>query len=120
MAEYTPDNWVIVRFKSKTDLHYRIMSRWNSGNRWTSDRWRLSSGITRYTFDGDYWYFYGTTGDCYKCYIDNYGLKMDSDGIWKQLKHLRIDEVGSFVVDAEVELLEDQEWNKKDWDWILK
>ena len=109
MTEYTPDNWVVIEIKGK-DPHYRVLAGW-SGGYTTGDSWRLNSGIVRCTFDGDYWYFYGSSASCYKCYVDSYGLRMNNASIWHKLQELH---VGS------VRMLDDQEWVAKDWDWIIK
>jgi hypothetical protein len=105
---YKPDNWVILRLKGN-DPHYRVLAGWSGGYA-TGDSWRMNSGIVRHEFDGDYWYFYGSSGSCYMCYLDSYGLRMNNAYVWDQLKKRHGDKV---------ELLEDQEWSKKDWDWIL-
>jgi hypothetical protein len=106
---YNPDTWVIIKFKGD-DPHYRVLGGW-SGGYLNGDSWRLNSGIVRHEFDGDYWYFYGSSGSCYKCYLDSYGLRMSIAGIWNKLKEVHGDKV---------ELVEDQAWIVKDWDWIIK
>ena len=106
---YKPDNFVIIKLKGD-DPHYRVLAGW-SGGYTTGSNWRMNSGITRHEFDGDYWHFYGYSGSCYKCYVDSYGLKMNNAHIWNQLK----ERYGN-----KVELLEEQEWNKQDWGWIIK
>lgn len=106
--DYTPDNWVILRIKGD-DPHYRVLGGWYGGYLY-GNSWRLNSGITKHDFDGDYWYFYGSSGSCYKCYIDSYGMKTPMLGAYNTLKELHGDKV---------EVLEDQEWNKQDWDWII-
>ena len=63
------------------------------------------------TYGGDYWYFYGSSGSCYKCYVDSYCLRMNNAHIWAQLQERYGDKV---------EMLEDQAWVKEDWDWIIK
>lgn len=105
---YTPDNWVIIKFKGD-EPHYRVLAGW-SGGYTTGDSWRMNSGITSHEFDGDYWHFYGSSGSCYKCYVDSYGLRMSNDYVFDRLKEKCGDKV---------ELLDDQEWNKEDWDWLL-
>lgn len=109
MTQYTPDNWVILKVKGD-DPHYRVLAGW-SGGYLDGDSWRMNSGITRSEFDGDYWYFYGSSGSCYKCYLDSYRLSGMTTGIYSQLKDKHGDKI---------ELLEDQEWIKNDWDWILE
>jgi len=106
---YKPDNWVIIKLKGN-DPHYRVLAGW-SGGYLNGNSWRLNSGITHHEFDGDYWYFKGSTNSCYKCYVDSYGLRMNTAPVWAKLQELHGDKV---------EMLEDQEWNTKGWDWVLK
>jgi hypothetical protein len=103
---YNPDNWVVIKFKGY-DPHYRVLAGW-SGGYTTGDSWRMNSGIVRHEFDGGYWYFYGSSGSCYKCYVDSYCLRMNNAHIWSQLQELH---------GEKVEMLEDQAWVKEDWDW---
>jgi hypothetical protein len=108
MAEYAPDNWVILKINDLKDPHYRVLGGWYGGYL-GSNSWRLNSGITRHDFDGDYWFFYGSSGSCYKCYVDSYRLNLTTAQIFEQLKE---------KVDAEI--VEDQAWIKENWDWIIK
>lgn len=101
MTVYTPDSWVVLKLKD----HYRVLGGWTGGYL-NGDSWRLNSGIVEHDFDGDYWYFYGSSGSCYKCYVDSYGLMRITHGVYDILKEHH---------DAGV--LKDQEWNKKDWSW---
>ena len=110
-VNYTPDNWVILKIDLPKDPHYRVLAGW-SGGYLDGDSWRLNSGITRHEFDGDYWYFYGSSGSCYKCYVDSYRMSVATSGVYKQL----VDKYGEDVI----QLLEDQQWVKKEWDWIIK
>lgn len=103
---YTPHNWVIIKFKGE-DLHYRVLGGW-SGGYLDGSSWRINSGIERHEYDGDYWYFYGTSGSCYKCYLDSYGIKMDIAPTWSRIQELHGDKV---------ELVPDQAWIAKDWSW---
>lgn len=105
----TPDNFVILKFLGD-DPHYRVLAGWSGGFA-TGDYWRMNSGVVRHTFDGDYWYFYGSSGSCYKCHVDSYGLRMNNSYVWTELKQLHGDKV---------KFIEEQEWDKPDWDWILK
>ena len=106
MSQYNPDNWVIIKLDDGKDPHYRVLAGW-SGGYGTGDSWRLNSGITRHEFDGDYWYFYGSSGSCYKCYVDSYCLRMNNAHIWAQLQELHGDAV---------ELMpEETDWINTDW-----
>lgn len=105
MSNYNPDNWVIIQFKGD-DPHYRVLGGW-SGGYTTDDSWRMNSGIVRHEFDEDYWYFYGSSGSCYKCHVNSYGLRMNNTHIWAQLQEIHGDKV---------EMLEDQAWIGISWD----
>ena len=105
---YYPDNWVIIKIVTeKYGVVYKILAGWSGGYA-TSDSWRMNSGIVRHEFDGEYWRFYGSTGSCYVCHVDSYGLRMSTAGVWGQLQG------------EHVEMIEDQAWIGEDWDWILK
>jgi len=105
---YQPDNWVVIRFTTDSP-HFRVLGGW-SGGYLTGDSWRLNSGITEHEFDGDYWYFYGSSGSCYKCYLDSYGLHVNNLGAWQSIKkHYR----------DKVTLLGDQEWVTEGWKWVV-
>jgi hypothetical protein len=108
MTVYTPDRWVVFKFGGD-DPHCRVLGGW-SGDYLGSYSWRLNSGVTEHDFDGDYWYFYGSSGSCYKCYVDNYGFTSVSAGVYDKLK----DGYGDDVL-----LLDDQEWIKEGWEWNL-
>jgi hypothetical protein len=109
MSNYTPENWVIIKFKGD-DPHYRVLGGWSDISL-THDYWRMNSGIVRHEFDVDYWYFYGSSGSCYKCYKDNYRLHNNIAHVWDKLQEVHGDKV---------KIVEDQAWIKKDWDWIIK
>lgn len=103
---YTPDKWVILKIDFPEDTHYRVLGGW-SGGYLDGDSWRLNSGITRHEFHGDYWYFYGSSGSCYQCYVDSYGMSVVMADIYAQLR----DKYGD-----KVELIEDKEWmNFREW-----
>ena len=108
---YTPDSWVLLKINNPKDPHYRVLAGW-SGGYLSGDSWRLNSGITRHEFDGDYWYFYGSSGSCYKCYVDSYCMRNIMGSVYREL----VDKYGEDVV----QILEDQQWAKKEWDWIIK
>ena len=109
MTDYNPDRWVLIKIKGD-DPHYRVLAGW-SGGYLESDSWRMNSGVTSHDFDGDYWYFYGSSGSRYKCYVDSYGFTGVSSGIYSQLKSKYPDKV---------ELVKDQEWISKNWDWMIE
>jgi hypothetical protein len=108
---YTPDNWVVIKINNPKDPHYRVLGGWYGGYT-QGNSWRLNSGITKHEFDGDYWYFYGSSGSCYECYIDSYRMTTVMAGIYKELQ--------DNVQKIKIELVDDQAWIKEDWDWGIK
>ena len=67
-----PDKWAIIRFKGD-DEHYRVLAGFIGGYL-HGDHWRINSGITDITEDGDCLLFHGHSGSIYKCRKDSYGL----------------------------------------------
>ena len=114
MSDYTPDNWVVVKMKGDTP-HYRVLAGW-SGGYLNGDSWRMNSGIVRVEeeiikYNEDYsahvYHFYGSSGSCYTCGKNTYGLRMNNAGVWNQLEQLHGDKV---------ELMpEETDWINMDW-----
>ena len=102
---YTCDNWVVI-FLNGGDPHYRLLVG-TSGGYTTWDSWRMNSGITRVEEDEHYFYFYGSSGSCYKCYKEAYCLRMNSAGVWAQLQERHGDKVQMMP--------EDTDWMNQDW-----
>jgi V8-like Glu-specific endopeptidase len=102
---HTPDNWVVI-FLNGDDPHYRVLAGW-SGGYTTGDSWRLNSGIVRVEEDKLFYYFYGSSGSCYKCHKKAYCLRMNTAGIWNQLQEKFSDKVEMMP--------EDTDWLNHDW-----
>ena len=68
---YTPDKWVIVKING-ADPHYRVCASWYGGYM-DSDKWRMNSGITKVTEDGEHYLFEGSSGSVYRCHKQMYG-----------------------------------------------
>jgi hypothetical protein len=66
LANYNPDNWVVLKFNYEGGVLYRVLAGW-SGGYLDGDSWRMNSGITEVKQDSDYYYFYSNTGSCYCC-----------------------------------------------------
>ena len=89
--QYSPDNWVVLKLKrheSDTGF-YKVLAGW-SGGYLDSDGWRLNSGITEVKQAGDFYEFYGSSGSCYRCHKDSYGLRMNNASIYNQLKEREV------------------------------
>ena len=75
MNEYYPDKWLVVKLTDKAynnKTHYRVFAVWYGGLA-SSDSWKLNSGITQVSEDGDYYLFNGTSGSVYRCDKKSYG-----------------------------------------------
>jgi hypothetical protein len=107
MSEYFPDNWVVV-FLNGDDPHHRILAGW-SGGYLHGDSWRMNSGIVRVERDGDCYRFYGSSGSCYVCHEDFYGLRKNNSYVWKQLEDIHGDKVS--LLNENTNWLE-MEWSK--------
>jgi len=99
---YTPDNWVIIKFPD----HYRILAGWSGGYA-TGDSWRMNSGITEYTQDGDYHCFKGSSGSVYMCHKNSYCLRKNNAYMWEELQRLNGDKLQL--------VLERKDWYNMDW-----
>lgn len=87
MSEYYPDNWVVLKIKEgKLDSgFYKVLGGW-SGGYLDGDSWRMNSGISKVTENGDYLEFWGYSGSVYVCHKKSYGLRMNNAGVYNQLK----------------------------------
>lgn len=108
MSNYFPDNWVVI-FINGDQPHYKILAGW-SGSYTSGDSWKLNSGITRVEKNDTNYLFYGSSGSCYICHKDSYGLRMNNVYVWDKLKSLHGDKVS--IMD------ENTDWLNHDW--ILK
>jgi hypothetical protein len=72
MSTYNPDRWLLVKLTTDGKSHYRVFATWVGGYT-TGDSWKLNSGITKATFDGDYYHFEGSSGSVYICHKRGYG-----------------------------------------------
>jgi len=84
---YFPDNWVVLKIKSgKFDRgFYKVLAGW-SGGYLNGDAWRMNSGITKVTEEGDHLKFWGSSGSCYVCRKKSYRLTMANMGVYNSLK----------------------------------
>lgn len=102
---YFPDSWVVLKIKQgKLDSGiYKVLGGW-SGGYTQGDSWRMNSGISKVTEDGDYWKFWGYSGSCYVCHKDSYKLTMANSVMYNKLMELQ-------QFEGQVELLpEDSNW----------
>ena len=110
MSDYTPDNWVVLKIKEGKGTFpcYKVLAGW-SGGYLDGDSWRMNSGITRVEDDGDYYNFYGSSGSCYRCYKENYCLRMNNASVYDNL-------VKQQKFKGQVRLMPDNtDWMNTDW-----
>jgi hypothetical protein len=81
MSDYRPDKWVVVKISSdKYPSIHKVFACWYGG--WAgSDSWKLNSGITKATFEGNVYSFEGSSGSVYECHKDCYGMNMYGSGV---------------------------------------
>ena len=83
MNEYNPHKWLVVKFTDKAynnKIHYRVFAVWYGGYA-GSDSWKLNSGITQVSMEGDYYLFSGSSGSIYRCHKNSYGTSNYGQGI---------------------------------------
>jgi len=85
MSDYRPDKWVVVKITS--DKHspiHKVFACWYGG--WAgSDSWKLNSGITKATLEGNVYSFEGSSGSVYECHKDTYGTNMYGSGVLQNM-----------------------------------
>ena len=106
MAEYIPDNWVIIKINNGKEIFYKILAGWSSGYLHGSS-WRMNSGITEMEETDTHYKFYGNSGSYYVCNKEAYCLRTNNAYIWEQLKEKFGDKVQL--------MNENTDWNKIEW-----
>ena len=98
MSDYTPDNWVVIKFTQQVKsgntgygrtekVFYKVLAGW-SGGYLGSDSWRLNSGIVDVEETIDSLIFIGHSGSRYICNKTQERLRMNTAGIWKQMQEV--------------------------------
>jgi hypothetical protein len=100
---YTPDNWVVLKIDLINGKSlYKVLASW-SGSYYNGDAWRMNSGISEVKEDEKSFFFYGNSGSCYECRKTAYGLRMNTAGIWDEVRR----------ISDRVEMMdEDTDWTK--------
>tara|TARA_R110001632_G_scaffold76592_2_gene173754 strand:+ start:1081 stop:1449 length:369 start_codon:yes stop_codon:yes gene_type:complete len=118
MSEYTPDNWVVIKFTQQVKsgntgygrtekVFYKVLGGW-SGGYLDGDSWRLNSGIVDVEETTDSFIFIGGSGSRYICDKGQYQLRMNTVGIWKQMQEASEESSG----DVKLEMMpEDTDWS---------
>jgi len=85
MSEYCPDKWVVVKISgAESNPVYKVFACWYGGYL-GSDSWKLNSGITMATFEGNIYSFEGSSGSVYECHKDSYGTNGYGQGVLSNL-----------------------------------
>lgn len=73
MSDYCPDKWVVIKITAPNSAPiHKVFACWYGG--WAgSDSWKLNSGITKATLEGNVYSFEGSSGSVYECHKDIYG-----------------------------------------------
>ena len=81
MNEYRPDKWVVVKISvENTPPIHKVFACWYGGYA-GSDSWKLNSGITKATLEGNVYSFEGSSGSVYECHKEIYGTNFYGSGI---------------------------------------
>ena len=83
MSNYHPDRWLVVKINSDQP-HYRVFGTW-SGGYTTGASWKLNSGITKISEEGQYYNFEGSSGSVYECNKSSYGATAYGYGVLMQM-----------------------------------
>jgi hypothetical protein len=102
---YRCDNWVVIFFGGN-DPHYKVLTG-TSGGYLSGSSWRMNSGIVRVEEDDNYFYFFGSSGSCYACGKQSYGLRMSNGYVWEELQRIHGNKVKLIP--------ENTNWIKHDW-----
>jgi len=82
MSEYIPDKWVVVKIGEEN--LYKVFACWYGGYA-GSDSWKLNSGITKATLEGNVYSFEGSSGSVYECHKNFYGTNHYGSGILQNM-----------------------------------
>ena len=126
MSDYTPDNWVVLKFTQqgqigntgygrKEKVFYKVLGGW-SGGYLSGDSWRLNSGIVDVEETTDSFIFIGNSGSRYICDKTQECIRMNTAGIWKEMQEVS----GDTLWYVDIELIEpDDERTCKDWEAMI-
>jgi hypothetical protein len=113
MSNYIPDKWIVVKITGYTDQKkpvYKVFACWYGGYL-NGDSWKLNSGITKVTLEGNVYSFDGYSGSAYDCHKDLYGTNFYGHTVLEGL----IERSAENGVTIEV-MPEDTNWMELDYD----
>lgn len=97
MSDYRPDKWVMIKIGDEN--LYKIFACWYGGYA-GSDSWKLNSGITSVTREGNTYLFNGSSGSVYECHTDCYGTNFYGGGVLdSMIKHAADNGVNIEILD---------------------
>lgn len=85
MSQYTPDKWVILKFKREDGTFFKVLGSWYGGYL-NGDSWRMSSGLERIEEQGDVLLMHNFSGSVYKVHKKAEGMNMTAAGIFELAK----------------------------------
>lgn len=85
MNTYNPDKWVIVKFKKKDEVWYKVLGTWVGGYLHGAS-WRMSSGLEKVEDAGEIYKMHNYSGSIYECHKQMEQLHYVAAGILEQLK----------------------------------
>ena len=78
----TPDKWIILKINNTL---YKILASWYGGYL-GGDSWQMNSGIIAVDNTKKAFNFHGSSGSCYHCYKNAYGMNSIAAGILNKLQ----------------------------------
>lgn len=99
MQVYEPDRWVVIEFggpSMETPLR-KVFAGWYGGYT-QGDSWKLNSGVTVATKNGDWFEFTGYSGSVYKCHKNNYGMSGYMSSILNGWQNKALEEGGKVTI----------------------
>jgi len=110
MSEYNPDVWVVLKITTPEHTTYKVLAGWYGGFA-TGDSWKLNSGITKVTEDGDFFCFDGWSGSTYRCHKSAYRMSGMTSSV---LASFQKDIENEYGITIEV-MPEDTKWMELDY-----
>ena len=111
MKMTTPEHWLVVKISaeaaSQAEPLYKVFATWRGGYL-GSDEWRINSGISKVSEDGDYFLFKGFSGSTYKCHKKGYGSSFYTQGVlegWIKDSNEHFGEVSISILPKETDWL---------------
>jgi hypothetical protein len=103
MANF-PDRWVVVALSLNGESSKKVLAGWYGGYL-NGDSWKLSSGITQVTKEGDkVFHFDNASGSRYTCQKGAFGMSSLMSGVYSSYEKQLADAGGTMRVLTEEEI----------------